>query len=258
MDGLPVDSVLRDSFGPPDLKPHMDASGVDLSLIVQASHAWSDQLWYCELAERYDYVSGVIAWVDLAASDVGDKLDALAQNRSYRGVRAGAEDQPDPDWLARADVRRGIEAVTSRGQVLELLVQTPHLRHVPAIARENDGARLIVDHMAKPPFASGDLSEWTRCMREVAAIDHVRMKISGLLTECPSAPTTETIRPAVSMILDSFSIDRLMWGSDWPVSLQAASYTETFARVTAALDGLSASERAAVLGANAVEFYSLA
>ena len=253
----PNHPVLGRSYQPPDLKPHMDATSVDRSIVVQASHAWDDQLAYSELCERYDYVAGVIAWVDLQAPDVGEQLDRLAENRWYRGVRAGAEDQPDPDWLVREDVRRGIREVTRRGHILELLVRTPHLRHAARIARENDSARLIVDHMAKPPFEHGDLLAWRRGMLDLVQFPHLHIKISGLLTECPSSPFTQSIQPAVDLVLDNFAIHRLMWGSDWPVALLAATYEDTFKRVTATLERLSPDERAAVLGGNARQVYRI-
>ena len=253
----PTDPVLGRDYMPPDLKPHMDAVGVGQSVIVQASHAWKDQLAYLEMAETYDYVTGVIAWVDLEAPDVGDRIDELATNPWFRGIRAGAEDQPDPAWLARDDVRRGIKAVASRGHVVELLVKTPHLPHVPQIARENEGARLIVDHLAKPPFETPEMETWRERLLALAPYEHMRIKVSGLLVECPTSPTTEAIRAAVDPVLDTFPVERLIWGSDWPVALLAAGYEETFEQVTGALDRLSADERTAVLGGNARKFYGL-
>jgi len=232
--------------------------GVRQSVIVQASHAWKDQLAYLEMAETYDYVAGVIAWVDLQAPDVGDRIDELATSPWFRGVRAGAEDQADTDWLARDEVRRGISTVLKRGHVVELLVKTPHLLHVPQIAEENEGGRLIVDHLAKPPFETPEMAVWQERFLALAPYEHLRIKISGLLVECPTSPTTETIRAAFDPVLDNFAIERLLWGSDWPVALLAAGYEDTFETVTGALDRLSASERAAVLGGNAREFYSLA
>ena len=253
----PSDPVLGRDYLPPDLKPHMDAVGVGQSVIVQASHAWKDQLAYLEMAETYDYVTGVIAWVDLEAPDVGERVDELATSSWFRGIRAGAEDQVDPAWLARDDVRRGIQTVASRGHVVELLVKTPHLPHVPQIARENDGSKLIVDHLAKPPFETPEMDTWRERFLALAPYEHMRIKVSGLLVECPTSPTTESIRAAVDPVLDTFPVERLIWGSDWPVALLAAGYEETFEQVTGALDRLSADERAAVLGGNAREFYRL-
>ena len=137
----------------------MDAAGVHRSVIVEASTAWAEQPWYLDLCDEYDFVVGVIANLDLTASDLEAKLDRLASSPWFKGLRAGAENMPDTAWLARDDVRRGIRTAVSRGYIVELLVKTPHLPHIPAIARENDGGKLIVDHMAKPPFESGDLSD---------------------------------------------------------------------------------------------------
>ena len=253
----PSDPVLGRDYLPPDLKPHMDAVGVAQSVIVQASHAWKDQLAYLEMAETYDYVTGVIAWLDLEAPGVGDKVDELATSPWFRGIRAGAEDQADTAWLARDNVRRGISTVLGRGHVVELLVKTPHLPHVPQIARENDGTKLIVDHLAKPPFETAEMDTWRERFLALAPYEHLRIKVSGLLVECPTSPTTATIRAAVDPVLDNFPVERLIWGSDWPVALLAAGYEETFEQVTGALDRLSADERVAVLGGNAREFYRL-
>ncbi|MDE2990856.1 MAG: amidohydrolase family protein [Chloroflexota bacterium] len=252
-----IPDTLRQTFTPSTLKPHMDAAGVHRSVIVEASTAWAEQPWYLDLCEEYDFVVGVIANLDLTAPNLEARLDVLARSPWFKGLRAGAENMPDTAWLARDDVRRGIRTVISRGYIVELLVKTPHLPHIPAIARENDGGKLIVDHMAKPPFESGDLSAWREGMLALAPYEHLRVKVSGLLTECLSAPTTETIQHAVDTVLDAFDINRLIWGSDWPVALMAASYEDTFHRVTAALDRLNPSERAAVLGGNAMDFYQL-
>ncbi len=256
MDDSNRDTLLH-TFLPADLKPHMDDAGVHRSVIVEAGMAWPEQLWYLDLCDEYDFVVGVIANLDLTASDLESKLDELGQSPWFKGIRAGAENMSDTAWLARDDVRRGIRTVISRGHIVELLVRTPHLPHVPAIARENDGGRLIVDHMAKPPFESGDLSAWQEGMRALAPYKHLRVKVSGLLTESPSPPRTEVIQPAVDLVLDTFEVERLIWGSDWPVALLAAGYEDTFTRVTRALHRLSDDERAAVLGGNAVEFYEL-
>lgn len=246
---------LRRSFTPPDLKPALDAVGVDRSIIVQAARSRWDNLWWLGLADRYPYIGGVIGWVDLAAPDAGATLDEYRRHPAFRGVRATAENVPDPAWLARPDVRRGIREVARRGLVLDLLVRTPHLPHVPRLAEENPDLPLIIDHLAKPPLAAGDLDEWSRGLAALAPYPHVWCKVSGLLTEAGPAPTTAAIRPAVRFALDTFGPSRLMWGSDWPVCLLAAGYGETHRAVTEALGPLSARDRAALFGGNAVRVY---
>ncbi len=253
----PETAPLRRSFTPPDLKPQMDAVGVERSVIIQAASSRWDNLWWLGLTEEYPYVSAVIGWVDLERPDVGAALDEYRAHPAFRGVRATAEDVDDPDWIARPEVRRGIGEVASRGLVLDLLVRTPHLRHVPSLASEFPDLPMVIDHLAKPAIESGDLDEWYAGMERVARETGVWAKISGLLTEAGPDPTTERIRPVVAFALEEFGAGRLMWGSDWPVCTLAAPYVETYRTVTAALDPLPDADRSAILGGNAVAFYSL-
>ncbi len=253
----PALAPLRRSFTPPDLKPELDAVGVDRSVIVQAAKSRWDNQWWLELAERYAYVGAVVGWVDLEAPDAGAALDEFRRHPAFRGVRATAENVADPGWLARPDVRRGIGEVARRGLTLDLLVRTPHLRHVPRLAEEHPELRMVVDHLAKPPIASGDLDEWRRGMDALVPYPNLWCKVSGLLTEAGPAPTAERIRPVVQFALERFGTGRLMWGSDWPVCLLAADYRTTHQTVTAALGPLSAADRAALFGGNAVRFYGL-
>lgn len=250
-------TALQRSFTPPDLKPSLDAVGVDRSIIVQAAMSRWDNLWWLDLADRYPYVGGVIGWVDLAAADVGATLDEYRRHRAFRGVRATAENVADPTWLARPDVRRGIREVARRGLVLDLLVRTPHLPHVPRLAEENPDLPLIVDHLAKPPLAAGHLDEWSRGLAALAPYPQIWCKVSGLLTEAGPAPTAAAIRPAVRFALDTFGPARLMWGSDWPVCLLAVGYEETHRAVTEALGPLPDRDRAALFGGNAVRVYGV-
>ncbi len=251
----PGDEPLRRSFRPPDLKPHMDAVGVDRSVIVQAAHSRWDNLWWLELADGYPFISAVVGWVDLEASNVGEVLDEYRRHPAFRGVRATAEDVSDPDWLARPEVRRGIREAAKRGLTLDLLVRTPHLPHVPRLAEDFPDLPMVVDHLAKPPLTSGALDSWYAGMEALVRYPHVWCKVSGLLTEAGPEPSAETIRPVVAFALDRFGPERLMWGSDWPVCTLAADYETTFRTVLDAFGPLSGVDRVAIYGRNAATFY---
>ena len=251
-------TLLQRSFTPPDLKPEMERVGVDRSVIVQAAKSRWDNLWWLVLAERYDYVGAVVGWVDLEDPAVGVTLDEYRRHPAFRGVRATCENEPDPEWLARPEVRRGIGEVARRGLTLDLLVRTPHLPLLPRLAEERPDLPMVVDHLAKPPLASGDagdLDEWARGIAALAPYPHLWAKVSGLLTEAGAEPTAETLRPAVQHALATFGAGRLMWGSDWPVCLLAADYETSYRTTRAALGPLSDANRAAIYGGNAVRFY---
>ncbi len=248
-------TTLQRSFAPPDLKPEMEKVGVDRSVIVQAAKSDWDNRWWLELAERYDYVGAVVGWVDLEDPAVGATLDEYRRHPAFRGVRATCENEPDPHWLARPEVRRGIAEVARRGLTLDLLVRTPHLPLIPALAEEQPDLPMVVDHLAKPPLAEGNLEEWARGIAALAPYPHLWAKVSGLLTEAGPEPTAEKLRPAVQHALATFGAGRLMWGSDWPVCLLAADYETSYRTTREALGRLSEVDEAAIYGGNAMHFY---
>lgn len=253
----PEMTTLRRSFTPADLKPEMDAAGVDRSVIVQAAHSDWDNRWWLQLTEEYPFVGGVIGWVDLARPDVGQVLDDYRRHPGFRGVRATAEDIADPDWIVTPEVRRGIGEVAARDLALDLLVRTPHLPHVPRLCEEFPDLRMVVDHLAKPPIAGGDLDAWQRGIEALTPYPYLWCKLSGLLTEAGPAPTVATIKPVVEFALDTFGAHRLMWGSDWPVCLLAADYQTTYRMMREAVGSRPARQLAQVFGGNAVQFYRL-
>jgi L-fuconolactonase len=114
---------------------------------------------------------------------------------------------------------------------------------------------MVVDHLAKPPIASGELDTWARRMEALAPYPNVWYKVSGLFTEAGPEPTADRIRPVVQFALETFGVSRLMWGSDWPVCLLAADYEATYRTVLASLGPLPEPERTALFGGNAVQFY---
>lgn len=246
---------LQRTFTPDDIKPLFDAIGVSYSVIVQAARSRADTEWYLDLAATYEHVAAVIGWVDLEDPDVGDTLDSYMDSSYFQGIRATAENEPDSDWLSRSEVLRGIERISERGLRLELLVNVPHLRHVPSIAERYPEMHMVVDHLAKPPIASSTLDEWYRGMEALAPYPNIWFKISGLLTEADESPTAEKIRPVVSFAKEAYGTDRLMWGSDWPVCTLAADYETTFRTVREVLEPLADEERDAIYRANASRFY---
>ena len=249
---------LRRSFGPEDLDPERRAVGVDRIVIVQAARSDWDHDWWFALCDRYPWIVAVVGWVDLAAPDVGERLDRLAHHAAFRGVRATAENEPDPDWLVRPEVVRGIAAVAERGLTLDLLVRVEHLPHVPRLAERFPELTMVVDHLAKPPIASGDLARWRERMAALVPYSNVWCKLSGLLTEAGPNPTVESLRPVVAFALERFGPARLLWGSDWPVATLAADYRTTFGVYQELTAGLREAERAAIFGGNATRVYRLA
>src|SRR5207237_7076508 len=135
-----------------------------------ASNSLAETRWLLELADRHAFIAGVVGWVDLRSPHVEEQVAAFASHPKFKGVRHLIESEPADDWLAQSDVRRGLASLASQGIAYDLLVHTRHLRHVLTVAERCPNLRLVVDHLAKPPIASGEINEWSREMKAVAQI----------------------------------------------------------------------------------------
>ena len=174
------------------------------------------------------------------------------------GIRHQAHDEPDPDWLCREDVRRGLEAVQAHGLSFDLLVRARELPAATKTAQSLPELRFVLDHIAKPRIADGRDDLWLERLPDLAALPNVTAKLSGMITEADwSSWTSADLRPFVSSVVEWFSLDRLMFGSDWPVCLLAGTYESMIAALGDALGPLSRAEEARVYGETAKHVYEL-
>jgi L-fuconolactonase len=253
--------VIRRNFGPKDLESLLAERGVDESVVVQATSSADETRYLLEIAARTDFVSGVVGWVDLARPGVGAVVADLRNGEGGHhlvGVRHQVHDEDDPDWLLRHEVQHGLRELADAGLAYDLLVRARELPAALRTARAQPGLRLVIDHIAKPPIREGEMDEWGRAMTPFAGLDNVYCKLSGMVTEADwTTWRPADLVPYVERVLDWFGEDRLMFGSDWPVCLLAASYGEVMDALDGALGNLGESARAKIYGGNAVAFYQL-
>jgi L-fuconolactonase len=203
----------------------------------------------------------VVGWTDLTSPAVGDeiaRLRGLPGGNRLAGIRHLVQDEPDPDWLRRPEVRRGIRAVGAAGLVYDLLVRPHQLPAALAVTGELADVTFALDHGAKPPIASGALEPWASQIGELAARPNVSCKVSGLVTEAGPGWRAAQMLPYLDHLVEAFGPGRLMFGSDWPVCTLAASYAEVVALARDALAvRLGQAELDAVFRANAINVYRL-
>ena len=256
-------AAIRQPFGPDDLDAAAGPQGFGQTIAVQAVSSVEETGELLDVAATSGRVAGVVGWVDLAGPEVADTLAALRARpggRALVGVRHQVHDEPDPGWLLRDDVGRGLAAVAAAGLVYDLLVRERELPAARAVARRLPELTLVVDHLAKPRIRDGALEPWAGELAALARQPNVACKVSGLVTEADwDAWTPGQLVPYVRHAAEVFGPDRLLFGSDWPVCLLAAGYAEVVEATVEALDGagLGPAERDGVLGANAHRLYRL-
>lgn len=252
---------LRRDFTLADLEPEARANGVGATVLVQTVTVAEETPEFLALADGSDLVAGVVGWSDLTAPDIADTLAALRElpgGDRLVGLRHQVQGEPDPEWLLRPDVLRGLAAVADAGLVYDLLVKPRQLPAAAGAAARLPGLTFVLDHAGKPPVATGGLSPWAEDVRALAALPNTVCKLSGLVTEAdPHHWTVADLRPCADTVLDAFGPARTMFGSDWPVCRLAASYTEVVDASLALTDGLGDEERDAVLATTAERVYGL-
>ena len=254
-------AAIRRPFGPTDLRPLLDANGVDRTILVQTRSSEDETREFLATAAANDFIAGVVGWVDLTAPDVADRLAALRAGpggAKLVGIRHQVHDEANPDWLQRLDVQVGIRAVGGAGLAYDLLVRTRELPAALVTARVHADVRFVIDHLAKPPIASGEIDAWSERMAPLAALPNVMCKVSGLVTEADwKRWTVDDLRPYVRRALELFGPARCVFGSDWPVCLVAASYEQVLSACRRAIGDISAVEGERIFGGNAVALYRI-
>ncbi|MFG2347421.1 amidohydrolase family protein [Streptomyces phaeochromogenes] len=252
---------LRRNFTVEDLESEARAVGVTRTVLVQTVTVAEETPEFLALAEEHDLIGGVVGWTDLTSPDVADELARLRElpgGRHLKGIRHQVQGEPDPEWLLREDVRRGLAAVAEAGLVYDLVVLPSQLPACARAAELHPELTFVLDHLGKPPIAAGEPEPWATGIHALAALPNTVCKLSGMVTEAdPKGWKVGDLTRYSDTVLEAFGPGRLMFGSDWPVCLLVASYTEV-ADIAGQLTGkLSESEQKEILADTATRVYRL-
>jgi L-fuconolactonase len=254
---------LRRVFSVDELAPQATAAGVASTIVVQTITEPGETPELLALARSHPMVGGVVGWTDLTAPDVAgalDRLRALPGGEHLAGVRHPLLTEPDPDWLSKPMVRRGLAALATEGLAFDLVLQPSQLPSAVETAARLPELTFVLDHLGNVDIEAGPTpdEEWARCFRELAALPNAVCKLSGILSVPASEPQIGHLRPYVELALECFGPARLMFGSDWPVCTLSATYADVIAVAAALIRELSAPEQAAIWADTARAVYHMA
>lgn len=250
-------ATLRRDFLPADLEPILEQNGIDGCVAVQASQSEAETTFLVRMAQTYDIVKGVVGWVDLQSDQLSERLQDLSQYTEIKGYRHVAQSEPD-DFLTRPAVVEGIRQLASFGLTYDILIYPTQLKAALHLVRSVPEVSFVIDHLAKPYIKKREISRWSNFMAEIAKNKHVSCKLSGMVTEGDWQDwSKKDFFPYMDVIFETFGPDRIMFGSDWPVCLVAANYTQVKTLVDEYVSNWGEEVRAKVFGANAVSFYNL-
>ncbi len=251
-------AAIRRDFLPDDLAPELDVAGVDATIAVQADQSEAETEFLLGLSEGNRRIAGVVGWVDLRSPEIERRLEYFSRFKKLRGVRHVAQAEPDDRFLARPEFVRGVECLKKFNLTYDILIYPRQLPAAIELVAKFPEQKFVIDHLAKPEIKAKKIEPWATQIREIAASPSVYCKLSGMVTEADWRNwKPEDFEPYLDVVFDAFGARRLMFGSDWPVCLVAASYAGVKTVIENYVDRSYSSAREKVFGANAREFYGV-
>lgn len=249
-------AIYRD-FGPGDLAPLLKDAGIGGTVLVQAAPTEAETAYLLSLADTNPMIKGVVGWVDFDSPNAPARIAELARHKMLVGLRPMIQDIPDPDWMLSPHLTSAFRAMVRHGLVFDALTLPKHLKNLSALLAQHPDLSCVIDHGSKPDIASGAFDVWAADMAHLADATNARVKLSGLVTEAAKDWRTEDLRPYTDHLIAHFGAARVIWGSDWPVATLASTYARWWDTTRDLLETLPETDRTAILGLNAVDFYRL-
>lgn len=250
-------AAIRKDFLPDDLAPIMKANGVIGTVAVQADQTEEETNFLLGLADKYDFIRGVVGWVDLRANDIAERLSYYAQFKHIKGFRHILQGE-DPSFMLQPSFLNGIAALKEHNFTYDILIFPKHLEAALELVQMFPEQPFVIDHIAKPYIKAGLIENWAKGITTLSANENVLCKVSGMVTEADFKKWQPTdFTPYLDVVVESFGMNRLMFGSDWPVCEVAASYGQMIGIVEDYFASFTLDEKNQFFNQNALKFYNL-
>jgi L-fuconolactonase len=250
--------ILQQDFLPEDLHPLLQHNNIDGCVAVQADQSEEETEFLLQLANENDFIKGVVGWVDLRADNLEERLKYFSENNKLKGFRHIVQAEPQDDFLLREDFCRGIKMLADYNFTYDILIFPMHLKAVISFVNKFPNQSFVIDHLAKPDIKNRNFEDWVKGIRKIATFENVFCKVSGMVTEADWKNWEEDdFEYCLDQVTEAFGMNRLMFGSDWPVCLLAASYQETVNIVHRYFSKFTLDEQEKFWRKNAIDFYHL-
>ncbi len=250
--------ILKRDFLPDHLAPLLRDNNMSGCIAVQANETDEETIFLLDLAAKFDFIKGVVGWIDLESPDIERKLETYAKDRKLKGFRHMLQSQQQRDGMLRPAFIRGIGLLEQYNFTYDFIILPDQLPYAATLAAAFPTQRFVIDHLAKPAIKTGDIHQWKTAMLRIAKCKNVYCKLSGLVTEADWHNwKKEALYPYFDFIVKTFGTDRIMFGSDWPVCLLAAGYDEVTDLALHYFSAFSETEQRLFFQQNAERFYHL-
>ena len=251
-------SELKRDFLPEDLKTRLTSIQFDGTIVVQARQSLEETRWLLELAQKYDFIKGVVGWVDLCSPDVTKQIKQFANNPYFKGVRHVIHDEADDQFMLSEEFQRGISVLKDFSLTYDLLLFPKHIPYALQLIEKFPEQLFVLDHIGKPDIKNKEISFWKEHLTKLAEYKNVYVKVSGMVTEADWKNwRKEDFKAYLDSVFNAFGPERVMIGSDWPVCTVSESYEAVMGIVLDYVKQYASGYENQILGENCSRFYSL-
>ncbi len=251
-------SALKQDFLPEDLKELLNTLSFNGSVVVQARQSLEETSWLLRLAEQFDFIKGVVGWVDLYSPNVIEQLKEFTNSPYFKGVRHVIHDEANEQFMLREDFQRGIASLQEFNLTYDLLLFPNHIPYAIELVKKFPNQLFVLDHIAKPDIKNRIFSSWTENLTGLAEYENVYVKVSGLVTEADWKNwRKEDFKEYLDVVFNAFGPERIMIGSDWPVCTVSNNYFKVMEIVLDYVDQYVIEYESLILGENCARFYSI-
>lgn len=249
--------IIRRDFLPENLQSVLAKNKIDGCVAVQADQTETETNFLLQLASENSFIKGIVGWVDLRAENIKERLEHYSQHKIVKGFRHVLQGET-PEFMLQPSFLNGIAQLAQFDFTYDILIFPHQLKAALALVKGFPQQRFVIDHIAKPYIKAGLIDEWKKDIEQIAAYENVYCKISGMVTEADyQLWKKEDFIPYIDVVVSSFGIQRIMFGSDWPVCLVAATYKTMLEIITDYFKSFSKNEQEFFFGKNAIDFYRL-
>ncbi len=251
-------SVLKKDFLPGDLEIVFQENQVHGCVAVQADQSEAETTFLLDLADQSKIVKGVVGWIDLCSPELSQRLEKFRNHTKLCGFRHIVQDEPDPNFMLKDEFQKGLELLTPLGYTYDILIFPTQMDAAIETVKNHPKLKFVIDHIAKPNIKSGKIDVWAKKLARLASYDQVYCKVSGIITEADwDQWNYDEIKPYLDVVFSVFGVDRILFGSDWPVCLLAGSYSDVKNIVARYISELNDSDQEKIWSGNTIEFYNL-
>jgi len=251
-------AVIQRDFLPHDLQPLLLENHFDGCVAVQSDQSEEENFFQLDNAANNHFIKGVVGWIDLRAVNIEQKLAYFSKFEKMKGFRHVLQGEADRSLMLSPKFMNGIGRLAQFNFTYDILIFPDQLPYIPRFVSSFPNQKFVIDHIAKPLIKEGKTAAWKKEIQAVAKNENVWCKISGLVTEADwKLWKPADFTPYLDIVTEAFGTKRIMFGSDWPVCLVAASYQQTLSIAKNYFSNFSINEQEAFFGGNAVGFYNL-